>query len=52
MTASFTQSRIDSSFVWHIRKMSPVSTVCSSRIVPVVSTTRIVPGAGAVNVLS
>ena len=52
-TASFTQSRTATSFVWHERKMSPASTVCSSSVFPLgSSTTRIVPGPAAMNVLS
>ena len=35
-----------------MRKMSPVSTGCSSRTLPAASTTRIVPSAGAMKVLS
>ena len=52
MTASFTQSRIAASFVWHMRQMSPASTSCSSTTVPAVSTTRTVPREGISKVLS
>ena len=52
LTPSLTQSWIGSSLVWHIRKMSPCSTNCSIRVVPDLSTTRIVPLPGARNVLS
>jgi len=52
VTASLTQSRIGASFVWHIRKISPSSTFCSSTVAPEASTARIVPFPGAWNVLS
>tara|TARA_B100000780_G_scaffold36732_1_gene22868 strand:+ start:62 stop:349 length:288 start_codon:yes stop_codon:yes gene_type:complete len=34
-TARRTQSRIGSSLVWHIRQISPASTSCESRALPV-----------------
>ena len=34
VTASFTQSRIGASLVWHARQMSPASTACSMSTVP------------------
>ena len=52
LTASFTQSWIGASFTWHIRQISPFSTLCSKRVAPVSSTTRTVPGAGSSKVLS
>ena len=51
-TARPTQFRIGASLTWHMRKMSPGSTFCSSSVTPAASTTRIVPAAGAENVLS
>ncbi len=52
LTASFTQSRMGTSLAWHMRKMSPGSTGCSRSVVPAASTTRMVPSAGAMKVLS
>ena len=40
------------SLAWHMRKMSPASTFCSSSVAPEASTTRIVPARGAMKVLS
>ena len=51
-TASRTQSLIGASFVWHMRQMSPASTVCSNTALPSSPTTRIVPGADMMKVLS
>ena len=51
-TASRTQSRTGSSFVWHMRKMSPTLTGCSISTPPPAATTRIVPAPDAVKVLS
>ena len=51
-TASRTQSRIGSSFVWHMRKMSPAPAGCSIRTPPPGATTRNAPAPGAVKVLS
>ena len=52
VTASFTQSRIGMSLVWHMRQMSPAATVCSRSVAPAPSTTRTVPAAGISKVLS
>ena len=52
VTASLTQSWIATSLVWHIRQMSPGSTVVSSSTVPASSTTRTVPACGISKVLS
>ncbi len=52
VTASLTQSWIGRSLVWHIRKMSPALTACSSTAVPSASTTRTVPVTGISKVLS
>ena len=51
-TASRTQSATGASLVWQARKMSPVSTCCSSSASPARFTTRTVPGAPISNVLS
>ncbi len=40
------------SLVWHMRKMSPAPTACSSTTAPLASTTRTVPVAGISKVLS
>ncbi len=52
VTASFTQSRMGTSLVWHIRKTSPAATGCSSTTAPEPSTTRTVPSLGISKVLS
>ena len=52
VTASLTQSRMATSLVWHIRKMSPAATGCSSTVLPASSTTRTVPSREISNVLS
>jgi hypothetical protein len=46
LTASFTQSCTGASLVWQARQMSPSSTACSRRTLPVSSTTRMVPAPG------
>ena len=51
-TASFTQSRIGMSLVWHMRKMSPASTGTSNTVSPAAPVTRTVPAAGSSKVLS
>mmetsp|Transcript_23885 Transcript_23885/g.47535 ORF Transcript_23885/g.47535 Transcript_23885/m.47535 type:complete len:204 (-) Transcript_23885:1129-1740(-) len=52
-TARRTQSRMGSSFVWHMRQMSPESTSWPKYSSPVdLSTTRILPDEGTSNVLS
>ena len=48
LTASLTQSRIGMSLAWHIRKISPGSTDCSSSTFPALSATRTDPAAGAI----
>lgn len=52
VTASLTQSWMGRSLVWHIRKMSPAPTACSSTTAPLASTTRTVPVAEISKVLS
>ena len=52
VTASFTQSRIGASLVWHIRQMSPALTGCCSSTVPCSSMTRTVPSPLILKVLS
>ncbi len=52
VTASFTQSRIATSLVWHARQMSPASTSCSMTVSPPLVTTRTRPAAGSSKVLS
>ncbi len=51
-TASFTQSRMATSFVWHIRQTSPLATSCSKIWLPSASRTRMCPSPGASKVLS
>jgi len=51
-TASFTQSRIGRSLVWHMRQMSPCSTLCCMSTLPLASSTRTVPAVEISNVLS
>ena len=51
-TASFTQSRMGTSLVWHMRKMSPAATGTSKTTPPSASVTRTVPSAGISKVLS
>jgi hypothetical protein len=52
VTASLTQSRIATSFVWHARQMSPGETSCSMSTAPEESTTWTVPCTGISKVLS
>ena len=52
VTASFTQSWIGASLVWHMRQMSPASTACSNSTVPASSVTRTVPALAIWKVLS
>lgn len=52
VTASLTQSWIGRSLAWHMRKMSPAPTTCSSTTSPLPSRTRTVPVVGISKVLS
>src|SRR5437660_5707890 len=52
LIASLTQSWMGASLTWHIRQISPSSTLCSSNVCPDAVTTRIVPLPGALKVLS
>ena len=52
VTASLTQSRIDSSLVWHARHTSPGWTACDSSTSPAAFTTCTVPADGTSKVLS
>ena len=51
-TASFTQSCIGKSFVWHILQISPCSTECSIIVLPFTSNTITFPAVVISNVLS
>ena len=52
VTASFTQSRIGASLVWHMRQISPAFTACSISTVPASSITRTTPSPAMRKVLS
>ncbi len=52
VTASFTQSRTGTSFVWHARQMSPASTSCAMSTSPAAFTTSTRPSRSMRNVLS
>ncbi|KAG1316881.1 hypothetical protein G6F63_015893 [Rhizopus arrhizus] len=51
-TASFTQSWIGASLVWHMRQMSPASTACSNTTLPASSVPLTTPSAAIWKVLS